>query len=396
MFGSSHFLQIQGVAMETKCAPSYANLYLGGWEKEIFSDCRLSSLLSNVIAWHRYIDDILIFWSGTRNELTQLMDLLAINSYNLRFTMECSQSMVSYLDLRIHVDPTGRLHSSLYRKPSAGNTILHVTSAHPEPLLGSIPYSQFLRLKRNCTRDTDFHITANELYLRLHSRGYSRSLLKRSFNKVIKLDRNALIHSTTKKHKDTYVRIVTQFSQQHVQMRGIFKKFWPLLTADSTITKYVKPYPEITFKRTPSLRDRLVTSHHTRRDIQMSISTGTFPCGHCDICPFISNNNVTFLPNGKTHKPKFRITCQSIGVVYLASCQCGCFYVGKTKRPFLKCIKDHVNPLYKCLMTTALNRHVGCLHDFDVNSISFAALEHVSLHVRGGGIDQTLLQLETK
>lgn len=32
IFMDQLFLQIQGVAMGTCCAPSYANLYLGGWE----------------------------------------------------------------------------------------------------------------------------------------------------------------------------------------------------------------------------------------------------------------------------------------------------------------------------------------------------------------------------
>lgn len=121
-----------------------------------------------------------------------------------------------------------------------------------------------------------------------------------------------------------------------------------------------------------------------------------FSCGHCDICLFLSNSQETVLPNGKTHNLKYRITCKTMGIVYLASCQCGCFYVGKTKQTFFKRIRHHVNPLYKHMMTTALNRHVGFLYDFDCNSISFAALEHVSTHVCGGGIDKTLLQLETK
>lgn len=32
MLGPSHFPQVQGVAMGTRCAPSYANLYGGGGE----------------------------------------------------------------------------------------------------------------------------------------------------------------------------------------------------------------------------------------------------------------------------------------------------------------------------------------------------------------------------
>lgn len=80
----------------------------------------------------------------------------------------------------------------------------------------------------------------------------------------------------------------------------------------------------------------------------------------------------------------------------MAICVCGYFYVGKMKRPFLKRIKDHIAPLYKQLTTTALNRHIASQHDYDSGAVRFAALEHVPLHARGGDIDITLLQLETR
>lgn len=175
--------------MGTKCAPSYANLYLGGRERELFANGHLSELLKNRISWHRYIDDVLFFWSGTRNELYRLMDLLAINEYNLTFTMDCSQSKIKFLDLQICVDADGVLYYSLYCKSSSGNTILHASSAHPKQLLDSIPYSQYLTLKRNCMLNVDFHQAADDLYIKLQKRGYSHSLLKKAFNKVQKLNR---------------------------------------------------------------------------------------------------------------------------------------------------------------------------------------------------------------
>lgn len=53
-FDSSHYPQVQGVAMGTKCAPSYANLYLGGGKRSFFQDriCFIfmtKSLLGTVI-----------------------------------------------------------------------------------------------------------------------------------------------------------------------------------------------------------------------------------------------------------------------------------------------------------------------------------------------------------
>lgn len=37
MFKGFYSLQVQGVAMGTCCALAYANLYLEGWEQEIFA-----------------------------------------------------------------------------------------------------------------------------------------------------------------------------------------------------------------------------------------------------------------------------------------------------------------------------------------------------------------------
>lgn len=50
------YLQIQGIAMGTCCAPSYANLYLGGWERDIlqwdlFTMALRDSVLVQIYRW---------------------------------------------------------------------------------------------------------------------------------------------------------------------------------------------------------------------------------------------------------------------------------------------------------------------------------------------------------
>lgn len=54
--------------------------------------------------------------------------------------MNCDQSKIIFLDIQIMVDSDGHNKSDLYHKPSAANTILYMTSAHPKPLMNSIPY----------------------------------------------------------------------------------------------------------------------------------------------------------------------------------------------------------------------------------------------------------------
>lgn len=132
---------------------------------------------------------------------------------------------------------------------------------HPAPLLKNIPYSQYLRIKQNCSRNCDFQKAADDLYCRLKSRGYSHSCLKGAYNRVIKKDQNSLIFSHKETKKSDSMRIITQYSAQHHQIRQIVDTFWPLLSADPIINKYVGERLKITYRWAPSLKDRLVHSH---------------------------------------------------------------------------------------------------------------------------------------
>ena len=206
VFGSSHYLQVQGVAMGTKCVPSYANLYLGGWERSLFSRDDLAPFLDKVVSWYRYIDDVLLFWTGTESELRDFVTAISDNEFNLRFTMDHSSTEIHFLDLTVSIDEQGMIFSSLYRKPTAGNTILHAGSAHPESLVNSIPYSQYLRIRRNCSRDEDFRIHSTNLYHRLKQRGYSHRCLKRAYNRVKPQQRSSLIFSKGQKNLNTPIK----------------------------------------------------------------------------------------------------------------------------------------------------------------------------------------------
>lgn len=65
--------------------------------------------------------------------------------------------------MTIETTPDGTLVSDLFRKPSVGNIILRDNSFHVQSLLHSIPYSQYLRLQRNCSDDIKFKVAAGNL-----------------------------------------------------------------------------------------------------------------------------------------------------------------------------------------------------------------------------------------
>lgn len=69
------------------------------------------------------------------------------------------------------------------------------------------------------------------------------------------------------------------------------------------------------------------------------------------------------------------------------------FYVGKMKRPFFHCIRDHTSLIHKKRWRSQL---AVTLANFESQNMKFFALEHIPPHERGGDNDKSLLQRETK
>ena len=57
----ANFLQINGVSIGNKCAPSYANLFMSKFEETYL----LQQLLNKCLQYLQYIDDIFSIWKGS-------------------------------------------------------------------------------------------------------------------------------------------------------------------------------------------------------------------------------------------------------------------------------------------------------------------------------------------
>ena len=63
-FNNKFYEQISGTTMGTKCAPSYAIIFLGKLEKDFLLTSDLHPIL-----WWRYVDDIFMIWPHSSEEL---------------------------------------------------------------------------------------------------------------------------------------------------------------------------------------------------------------------------------------------------------------------------------------------------------------------------------------
>ncbi|XP_063411202.1 uncharacterized protein LOC134694136 [Mytilus trossulus] len=167
-FNGDNYLQINGTAMGTKMAPSYANIFMGKLEKHI-----ISSSLSKPLSWFRFIDDVDMKWIESQQKLDAFIRHANNAHQSIKFTYEISDSKISFLDTTTSIKD-GVISTDLYCKPTDKHQYLSPQSCHPKHCTKSIPYSQALRVKRICSSEEAVTQRLQELRGFLIKRGYKK------------------------------------------------------------------------------------------------------------------------------------------------------------------------------------------------------------------------------
>ena len=126
-FADCMYHQVQGTAMGTKMAPSYANLFMA---EEL-----LKKSPTDPILWKRYIDDILCIWPGSKQSLDTFIEYLNGAHPTIKFTCESSPYSVDFLDITIYkgadTDPQVYLILNLFSNQQINSNIWNT----PQPTL---------------------------------------------------------------------------------------------------------------------------------------------------------------------------------------------------------------------------------------------------------------------
>ena len=121
--------QVQGTAMGTKMAPSYANIFMAELEEQLLANYPIEPAL-----WKRFIDDILCIWPGP----TEFLKYLNEAHPKIKFTSEYSNTNVNFLDITIYKGPRSLvLDIKPFFKPTNKFQYLEYSSAHPRNIFKS-------------------------------------------------------------------------------------------------------------------------------------------------------------------------------------------------------------------------------------------------------------------
>ena len=297
-FNDDHYLQIHGTAMGTKMVPSYANLFLGFFE---------ANALKNA----------------------------PFQPHTIKFTSSHSSTNIPFLDVSVSLTNDGSISTDLYTKPTDKHQHLLYSSCHPLHTKKAIPFSLALHLRRICSTDATFHTRTAQLTTYLLKRGYNRNFVNKQIRRAADIPRQLTLQ-TKDINKPKRIPFITTFNPSLPHISHIIKKHFNLLLSSNRCKSVFQHPPVVAFRRSPNLRDLLVTAKLPFNSTNPQLPSGSFRCGkNCATCPYISHGltTCTFFSTGETRPIKSNLTCETKNLIYMIQCnRCNLQYIGATKQ----------------------------------------------------------------
>ena len=369
-FDSKVFQQIVGTAIGTKFAPPYACIFMDQLETKF-----LETQTFKPLVWFRYIDDIFFIWTHGEEKLKTFMAELNSFNDNIKFTYEYNKDSIPFLGLKV-ISFNGKLITSFYSKPTDCRQYLHYESCHPDHTKRSIVYSQALRLKRVCSRKSDFKEHSLNLRSWFLRRGYPEKVINAEMCKVRFNSESSRFNNKQEKG----VPLVVTFHPHLKVLQRIVDKHLHVLYMNDEVKRVFTPKPMVSFRSS-----RKISSYLVRAKLYpLERTVGSFKCGNkrCEVCQYIIEaDTFTSSVTGETFKINHRFDCNSKCLVYLLTCnECKKQYTGQTTDNFRKRWNNYKSksrsfdrgekPTQEKLYRHFLNEgHAGFLHNISVTLI---------------------------
>ena len=320
IFNGQNYHQIKGTAMGTRAAPNYANLFMGWFEDKYIYQ---SNWMKHIRYYGRFIDDIMLVWKGTENELKEFLVYINQVHPSIKFTSEYSGSRINFLDLSILKESKGYLSTDIYQKPTDTHNYLNRKSAHPIHCMRSIPRSQFLRLKRLVTNEETLKRRLYEYVEYFVNAGYSRKKLKEEVKHILAPPESPETEKTLQ-NEPSNVKFITTYNETLPQVKSIIKQHWGITQTNGKCRSALRSVPQVIFKRNKNLSDYLVRAKYRSANHNRVFSEEghVTKCGRCSWCKnIVESSEFASNATGKQFKILHKMNCVSQWVIYLCECR---------------------------------------------------------------------------
>ena len=370
-FNNEFWIQLIGTCMGTRVAPTYANVFMGKLEKEMLSKCP-EHLKKFIHTWRRFIDDILVIWTGSDETFNEFFNFLNSFHPTIKFDEpqhDAEENSCQFLDLKISIK-NGRIHTDLYRKETSKPNALLPSSAHPGHIFSNIVYSMAFRLMRICSEEDIFEKRLMELKNDfLLPRNYHSKIIDSQFKRVRNLPgenykerRKLALEKKEKKKEEKTDRVIApiDFNPILPKISEVFSKHYRAMLFKKPELKSTFPNPPMAALRQPpnmrkilcrsslypiSRSDRFVRNSHRSAPGWKKCGKGSTTC-----CPFTLPPTSQVVGNftGYKHDIRDSVNCETRNCIYYWKCvksNCRdfpkCEYVGLSSRSFKERFAEH-------------------------------------------------------
>ena len=411
-FASVVFQQIKGTAMGAAFSPTIANIYMSVTIRRFLRTQTKQPLLLS-----RYIDDMFLIWTDTKEELE--LFLTDLNNFNpaIRYTSSQSQTTVDFLDLTIykgHLFPfTNILDTKTFQKPQNLYQYLHYSSCHQPAVYKAIISGELVRYVRTNTSETNYEVMTTQFKNRLLTRGYPKKLIEKVSATVLYKNRPKFLKKCQPAPPKFYPPIYKcppppQFKLLKIIVLENYHELQNILPAPRFIPmKHPTLQNELVRTKIAPTDDQLIdiytvltshtTSEHTTAGKLPQLNphnTRTRRCNHprCVTCLHLNcSKYFTSTRTRTTYTIRHNFNCTSSNLIYLITCKkCRKQYVGLTTKQLNVRVNHHrtsiINhkPIY-------LSAHFN-FPDHSITDLSIQAIDTVASNC--SNILQELQKLE--
>ena len=270
------------------------------------------------------------------------------------------------------MEKDGTIWTDLYSKPTDSHNYLRFESSHPPHCRKGLPYSQFLRIRRICSRPADYVFHGDQLTDFFLARGYPRDLLDRANHEARLQSRETLLEPKPSSDDQAEVEKVFAITTYHPTYKGFMstiEKNWDLLGSPSTKTIFESEKVYGT-RRPKNLRDHLVqASVNLPKDHPLSpprTTVANTKCADvrnrrqpCKICPLIDlSGTIRGHSDKRKHSTRINVDCESDNLIYAIECtRCGKHYVGQTMMSIRERMRGHQTDINSRTSTKSVSEH---------------------------------------
>lgn len=349
-FDSEHYLQINGTAMGTKMAPTYANIFMASLETEF-----IGKRCPKPVIYKRFLDDIFFIWDNDEASLTEFISDINSLHPSIKLTHQISTKTINFLDVTLLLD-SGNISTTLYRKPTDRQQYLHFFSSHPRHCKTGIPYSQAHRYRRICSGQEDFEKNARELKTSLIGQKYPEGIVDDAIERARNLEREDILAESRKEnHPET--NLVLTYSSKIPKVNDILRRNFNIIKQSDRLSAIFQQPPRVVYRRGKNLRDLLVNA----KTEPPERAQGCRPCGkpRCKVCTHIETTNIAQASRSTfKYAIKENLNCDTSNVIYKLRCLvCNQEYIGQTETPFRTRFNNHKSHV-KGLPGLPLSRHL--------------------------------------